>query len=139
MANQTPPDKNQPPKNKLPVKTPKGSSLLVWLIVILAVVAFFQLFSSGSGSSEASYSQFRLDLESGKVNKIIFSGRDITYFIGNTKNITNIPFDDPDLVKNIATTYKDIEIISKKPSIFTTLLFITGFPSSYSLDSGSLS
>ena len=124
MANQTPPgkDKNQPPKNKLPIKSPKGSSLLVWLIVVLAVVAFFQLFSGGGGSSEASYTQFRNDLETGKVSKIIFSGKDITYFIGTTKNITNIPYDDPDLVEYIAATYKDIEIISKKPSIFTTLL-----------------
>ena len=124
MTNKTPPgkDNNQPPKNKLPIKSPKGSSLLVWLIVILAVVAFFQLFSGGGGSSEASYTQFRNDLESGKVSKIIFSGKDISYFIGNTKKTTNIPFDDPDLVKNIAEAHKDIEIISKKPSMFTTLL-----------------
>ncbi len=123
MANQTPPGKDQPPKNKLPVKTPKGSSLLVWLIVILAVVAFFQLFSgAGEKSSEPSVSLFLQEVESGKVNKIIFSGRDITYFIGSTKKTTNIPYDDPDLVKNIAENHKDIEIISKKPSIFTTLL-----------------
>ncbi|HHE39969.1 MAG TPA: cell division protein FtsH, partial [Candidatus Cloacimonetes bacterium] len=100
MANQTPPGKDQPPKNKIPVKTPKGSSLLVWLIVILAVVAFFQLFSGGEGkSSEPSVSQFLQEVESGKVNKIIFSGKDITYFIGTAKKMTNIPYDDPDLVK----------------------------------------
>jgi len=124
MANQTPPgDKNQPPKNKLPVKTPKGSSLLVWLIVILAVVAFFQLFSGGGGgSTEPSYTQFVRDLDSGQITKIVFSGKDITYFLGNTKKETNIPFDDPDLVQRIANEHKDIEIISKKPSIFTTLL-----------------
>ena len=100
MANQTPPgDKNQPPKNKLPVKTPKGSSLLVWLIVILAVVAFFQLFSGGGGSAEPSYTQFVRDLDSGQITKIVFSGKDITYFLGSTKKETNIPFDDPDLVQ----------------------------------------
>lgn len=123
MDNKTPPGSNKdlPPKNKLP-KSPKGSSFLVWLIIILAVVAFFQLFSGGASSTEASYTQFQKDLESGKINKIIFSGKDITYFIGNSKKNTNIPFDDPDLVKEISANYKDIEIVSKKPSILTTLL-----------------
>ncbi|HEX37278.1 MAG TPA: ATP-dependent metallopeptidase FtsH/Yme1/Tma family protein [Candidatus Cloacimonetes bacterium] len=124
MSNTPPPrkDNKQPPKNKQPMKTPKGSSLLVWLIVILAVVAFFQLFSGGSSTSEPSYTQFVRDLESGKITKIVFSGKDITYYLGATKKETNIPFDDPDLVQRIAEEHKDIEIISKKPSIFTALL-----------------
>ncbi|MBL7086013.1 MAG: ATP-dependent zinc metalloprotease FtsH [Candidatus Cloacimonetes bacterium] len=109
-------------KNKFSGKTPKGSSLLVWLIIILAIVAFFQFFSGGPKVNDVSYSEFISDIESGAVHEIIFSGKDITYTIGNTKRHTNIPFEDAELVKDIAEKHKEITIISKKPSIFSSLL-----------------
>ncbi len=121
MNNRTPQKKNQQ-KNKLPIKAPKGGSLLIWLIIIFAIVAFFQLFSGKGQVQEASYSEFMKDIESGAVNEIIFSGKDINYTIGNIKRRTNIPFEDPDLVKKIAENHKEIQIISKKPSIFSTIL-----------------
>ncbi|MCK4357716.1 MAG: ATP-dependent zinc metalloprotease FtsH [Candidatus Cloacimonetes bacterium] len=116
------PQKRDEKKNKFPFKPPKGGSLLVWLIIILAVVAFFQFFSGGGQILDVSYSEFMKDIESGAVNEIIFSGKDINYTIGNIKRRTNIPFEDPDLVKEIAEKHKEIMIISKKPSIFSTLL-----------------
>ncbi|MEA3475714.1 MAG: ATP-dependent zinc metalloprotease FtsH [Candidatus Cloacimonadota bacterium] len=121
MNNRTPQKKNQQ-KNKLPIKPPKGGSLLIWLIIIFAIVAFFQFFSGKGQIQEASYSEFMKDIESGAVNEITFSGKDINYTIGNIKRRTNIPFDDPDLVKEIAESHKEIRIISKKPSIFSTIL-----------------
>jgi len=121
MNNRNQQKKNQQ-KNKLPVKSPKGGSLLIWLIIIFAIIAFFQLFSGKGQIQESSYSEFMKDIESGAVNEIIFSGKDINYTIGNIKRRTNIPFEDPDLVKEIAENHKEIKIISKKPSIFSTIL-----------------
>ena len=121
MDNRNPQKKDQQ-KNKFPFMPTKGGSVLIWLIIILAIVAFFQIFSGGSQVLEVSYSEFMKDLESGAVHEVVFSGKDISYSVGNIKRRTNIPFDDPDLVKEIAENHKEIKIISKKPSIFSTIL-----------------
>ena len=109
-------------KDKIPQKGFKHSSLIVWLIIILATIVFFQLYSGRGQVQEASYTEFSKDIESGAVHEIIFSGKDITYKIGNVKRHTNIPFEDAELVKKIAEKHPEINIISKKPSIFSTIL-----------------
>ncbi len=111
-----------PKKNKYQFKFPKNKSFLVWVIIILAIVAFFQMFSSEGGIKEVPFSQFKNDLESNRVSQIIFQGRDINYTVGQVDRRTNIPFDDPELVNKISEEHKQIKIISKKPSLFSTLL-----------------
>ena len=120
--NKKKPGNNKPDKNKLPFKQPEGKSLLVWLIIILAIIVFFQIFSSGMGTQEVSYSQFRKDLKANKITRITFSGKDIKYQIGQVAKNTNIPFDDPDLVNKIAEDHPAIKIESEKPSFFSTIL-----------------
>ncbi|MGC9337209.1 MAG: ATP-dependent zinc metalloprotease FtsH [Candidatus Cloacimonadia bacterium] len=113
------------PPNKRPPQppSPKFGSLFVWLIIILATIVFFQLFSGGTQLEEVSYSKFLEDLDAGVVNKIVFTAKDIEYFVGEgIKKHTNIPFEDPELVKEIARGHKDVEVISKKPSAFMTIL-----------------
>jgi cell division protease FtsH len=121
---QKPPQRGKPPGKGPPQPpSPKFGSLLVWLIIILATVVFFQLFSGGAQIEEVSYSKFLEDLDAGMVNKIVFTAKDIEYFVGEgIRKHTNIPFEDPELVKEIAREHKDVEVISKKPSAFMTIL-----------------
>lgn len=114
--------KKEPEKNKLPFKPPQNKTFIVWLIVILATIVFFQMFSVGGNIKEVPYSQFRQDLGSNPVQEVIFNGKNIEYSIGNRKYITNIPYDDPQLVSDIVKEYPGLKIISKKPSFFATIL-----------------
>lgn len=121
---QKPPQRGMPPNKRPPQPpSPKFGSLFVWLIIILATVVFFQFFSGGTQIEEVSYSKFLEDLDAGVVSKIVFTAKDIEYFVGEgIRKHTNIPFEDPELVKEIAREHKDVEVISKKPSAFMAIL-----------------
>ncbi|MBS3741662.1 MAG: ATP-dependent zinc metalloprotease FtsH [Candidatus Cloacimonetes bacterium] len=112
----------KPGKNKFPFNQPQGKSFLVWLIIILAIIVFFQVYSGGMGTQSVSYSQFREDLKAKKISQITFSGKEIEYQTPQGKKQTNIPFDNPQLVDKIAEDYPNVKIESEQPSFFSTIL-----------------
>ena len=114
--------KDNKQKGKMPEKSFKPNSVIVWIVIILAIVIFFQIFSKTGQIQEVSYTEFIKDAKTGEIHEIIFHGKDITYKIGNVEMRTHIPFEDPDLIKEISEKHPKINIVSKKPSIFSTFL-----------------
>jgi cell division protease FtsH len=53
----------------------------LWAVILLLLVALFNLFQSPAGQSgarEINYSQFRSDVNDGRVESVVISGQDIT-------------------------------------------------------------
>ena len=114
-----PPKSNPPPRNKQkrpPDEPPKKSkSLLIWAVLLLVFLMSAQFFAQGANKDVfISYSQFQQYLQTENIEEVTITDKQIagrlkqsstTVVEGVTKSFRNfnvfIPFDDPDLVKEL--------------------------------------
>ena len=114
-----PPKSNPPPRNKQkrpPDEPPKKSkSLLIWAVLLLVFLMSAQFFAQGANKDVfISYSQFQQYLQTENIEEVTITDKQIagrlkqsstTEVEGVTKSFRNfnvfIPFDDPDLVKEL--------------------------------------
>ena len=114
-----PPKSNPPPRNKQkrpPDEPPKKSkSLLIWAVLLLVFLMSAQFFAQGANKDVfISYSQFQQYLQTENIEEVTITDKQIagrlkqsstTVVEGVTKSFRDfnvfIPFDDPDLVKEL--------------------------------------
>ena len=114
-----PPKSNPPPRNKQkrpPDEPPKKSkSLLIWAVLLLVFLMSAQFFAQGANKDVfISYSQFQQYLQTENIEEVTITDKQIagrlkqsstTEVEGVTKSFRDfnvfIPFDDPDLVKEL--------------------------------------
>ncbi|MBN1756520.1 ATP-dependent zinc metalloprotease FtsH [bacterium] len=106
------------PDNKIPSDQNKWKgwtkSLIVWLVILAVVIIFAQYFSQMKTEPEITYSQFMDLVEEGTVESIVFEEKDITGELRKEVSLNidgrsvtldkfklHIPFDDPDLVREL--------------------------------------
>ncbi len=63
------PEKKSPPPEK-PGPKPRRSTSIMWLLVVLALVILFFMFSGGDKKAKISYGMFRRELQGGNIAKI---------------------------------------------------------------------
>jgi cell division protease FtsH len=138
----TPPGKRKPPNGKKgEFKWRRGTRTLVfWLILLLASVTLFQIYSAGKKDAVTiTYTEFMEELEKSNVKKVTFVEKDIegefvnqiSKTVGNkignyTKFKLHIPFEDPSLLEKLET--KEVEIEAEAPSTNWSGIILTSLP-----------
>jgi cell division protease FtsH len=138
----TPPGKGKPPDGKKgEFKWRRGTRTLVfWLILLLASVTLFQIYSSGKKDAVTiTYTEFMEELEKSNVKKVTFVEKDIEGEFVNQISKTvgkkigsyskfkmHIPFEDPSLLEKLET--KEVEIEAEAPSTNWSGIILTSLP-----------
>jgi cell division protease FtsH len=138
----TPPGKRKPPDGKKnEFKWRRGTRTLVfWLILLLASVTLFQIYSASKKDAVTiTYTEFLEELEKSNVKKVTFVEKDIEGEFANqiTKTVgkqtgtyskfqLHIPFEDPSLLEKLEA--KEVEIEAEAPSTNWSGIILTSLP-----------
>jgi cell division protease FtsH len=108
-------------KKPLP-KMNKPQSVTLWVVLLLIVLVVYQTYRMGDGKvKQISYTDFIEMANRGEVAKAGFNGKDVQIIdIKGEKFTTYLPFQDPDLVKELSG--KGVNVYSQKPSQFLSIL-----------------
>ncbi len=114
-------NKNQFPKMK------RSQTITFWIVLALLVVVMFQMSKMNSDKvQEITYTDFLEMVKRGEVQKVGFNEKDVTITnMAGQKLSTYLPFQDPDLVKQL--TDAGIQVYSHKPNKLIGML-LSWFP-----------
>jgi len=119
---------------KQPVRNPIISNVLIWILVfVIAWAAWNFLIFRRSSKVSIEYSQFMTELNNDNIKSVVFSDKEISgtlkqeSYITSDKNKTKykefktyLPFDDPDMVKNLKQ--RNVMIMGKPSSPWSSIL-----------------
>ena len=105
-------------------------NLILWLVIAVVLMAVFQNLSTEPPADEIPYSEFREDLDNGRVDSIVNEGRSI---YGQTtdgqKFVTTIPtLGDRSLMDDLREKDVQVEGAEDKQMSFWMQLFVSAFP-----------
>ena len=76
----------------------------LWVVILLLVVALFQLFQSpnkSAGAREIDYSVFTTEVDTGRINKVTIHDNEITGSYSNGTQFQTYAPDDPNLISRL--------------------------------------
>ncbi|ARS26753.1 ATP-dependent zinc metalloprotease FtsH [Sphingomonas sp. KC8] len=118
-------------------KEPQGpnpwmKSLLIWVGILLALVAFVSLFDSPSrqaAGSNISYSEFNARLKDGSVKSVVIDGDRVTGKLSNDQAFsTNIVNKDPGLVDRLSSSGVEYSAKAEEQASFLMILLYQSLP-----------
>lgn len=104
-------------------------NLIIWILIFLGFAALYNYLTTEKNILNVSFTDFYSQVESGNVREIVVSGKNIDGLFKNPVSRegreflrfkTQIPYDDPDLIRYLAS--KKIDVYSKEKSLVTTLI-----------------
>ncbi len=104
-------------------------NLIIWILIFLGFATLYNYLTSEKNILNVSFTDFYSQVESGNVKEIVISGKNIEGLFKNPVNRdgkdflrfkAQIPYDDPDLIRYLAS--KKIDVYSKEKSLVTTLI-----------------
>lgn len=120
--NKQPNPPNKPNKPMFP-NMKKSQKITFWIVILLFIVVFYQMSKVNSGKmAQISYTEFIEKAKRGEILKVVFDDKNLVIVdINNEQLTTYLPFQDPDLVKELSDA--GIIVFSQKPSKILSMLF----------------
>lgn len=123
MNNKKPqkPDQNKDNNKKIP-KMKKSHSITFWVVLILFILLMYQMSRMGEREvQEIKFSQFMSMARDNQLSEVEFRGRDVHFTdVNDNQYTTHIPYEDPELVKEISNM--GISVESSEPSRFWSVI-----------------
>ncbi|HOK23722.1 MAG TPA: ATP-dependent zinc metalloprotease FtsH [Candidatus Hydrothermia bacterium] len=104
-------------------------NLIIWVLIFFVFITLYNYLATGRGIIEISYTDFYSEIENGNVSEVVVTGKNVEGSFKAPKSEGNreylrfkvqLPYDDPELVKMLAT--KDIQVYSKEKSMLWTVI-----------------
>ncbi|MGB4340083.1 MAG: ATP-dependent zinc metalloprotease FtsH [Candidatus Hydrothermia bacterium] len=104
-------------------------NLIIWVLIFFVFITLYNYLATGRGIIEISYTDFYSEVENGNVSEVVVTGKNVEGSFKAPKSEGNreylrfkvqLPYDDPELVKMLAT--KDIQVYSKEKSMLWTVI-----------------
>jgi cell division protease FtsH len=123
MNNKKPqkPDQNKDNDKKIP-KMKKSHSITFWVVLILFILLMYQMSRMGEREvTEIKFSEFMSMARDNQISEVEFRGRDVHFTdVNDNQYTTHIPYEDPELVKEISNL--GISVESSEPSRFWSVI-----------------
>ncbi|PTD21140.1 ATP-dependent zinc metalloprotease FtsH [Sphingomonas fennica] len=117
--------------DKEPQGNPWMKSLLIWVGILLALVAFVSMFDSSSRRADASaipYSEFLNHVEEGTVKDVEITGDVVTGKLNNDQSFRTIAPSDPQLVQRLAEKGVNFRAKAEEQASFWMILLYQSLP-----------
>lgn len=104
-------------------------NLIIWVLIFFVFITLYNYLATGRGIIEISYTDFYSEVENSNVSEVVVTGKNVEGSFKAPKSEGNreylrfkvqLPYDDPELVKMLAT--KDIQVYSKEKSMLWTVI-----------------
>ncbi|MEO0923024.1 MAG: ATP-dependent metallopeptidase FtsH/Yme1/Tma family protein, partial [Pseudomonadota bacterium] len=103
----------------------------LWVVILLLVVALFQLFQNpnkSAGAREVAYSVFTTEVDTGRVSKVVISKDVITGTYSNGTQFTTIAPNDPNLIQRLESKGVTISVEAEPKGSPLLSALISWFP-----------
>ncbi len=92
-----------------------GKAIITWILIVIGVWAVYRM-TTKEPETRVSLTFFMEEIHKGKIKEVLVDGKTIKWKEGKRRYYVYLPFDDPELIREISSS--GVEVLTKPPAEF---------------------